>query len=128
MFTFYTQEAVELCLTASLPKPVDVCEKCGGGFWKKIKKGSDIEKYLIFCRCPDSDDDDDDEEKSQNDAEEIIEKSQNDAEEIIEKSQNDAGINKEEEKPAEIPKHLRSRYKPNHHKARKWTTSMQNDD
>ena len=119
MFTFYTQEAVELCLTASLPKPVDVCEECGGGFWKKIKKGSDIEKYLIFCRCPDSDDDIA-EEKSQNDAE-IIEKSQNDAEEIIEPK-------KEEEKPAEIPKHLRSRYKPNHHKARKWVSTIQNDD
>jgi len=106
---------------------VDVCEECGGGFWKKIKKGSDIEKYLIFCKCPDSEDDIA-EEKSQNDTEEVIEKSQNDAEEIIEKSKNDAGINKEEEKTAEIPKHLRSSYKPNHNKARKWVSTIQNDD
>jgi len=123
MFTFYTKQAQELSLTASLPKPVEVCEKCGGGFWKKIKKGSDIEKYLIFCRCIDSEDEAVDNTDT---VEEIIEKSQNVAEEIIEKSQNNT--EKEEEKPAEIPKHLRSRYKPNHHKARKWTTSMQNDE
>jgi hypothetical protein len=115
MFTFYTQEALELCLTSTLPRPVDVCEKCGGGFWKKIKKGSDIEKYLIFCHCPDSEDDIA-EEKSQNDTEPIIEKSQNDVEE------------KDQEKPVEIPKHLRSRYKPNHHKERKWVSTLENDD
>lgn len=119
MFTFYTQEAVNLSLTASLPKPVDVCEECGGGFWKKIKKGSEIEKYLIFCRCPDLEDDAVVAIEPTPTPEAIVE-----AEEIIEKSQNDA----EEEKPAEIPKHLRSRYKPNHHKARKWVSTLQNDD
>jgi hypothetical protein len=127
MFTFYTKQAQELSITASLPKPVDVCEECGGGFWKKIKKGSEIEKYLIFCRCPDSEDDVTvaiEPVAAIVETEEIIEKSQNDAEEIIEKTQDSV----HEEKPAEIPKHLRSRYKPNHHKARKWVSSMQNDD
>lgn len=111
MFTFYTQEAVNLSLTASLPKPVDVCEECGGGFWKKIKKGSEIEKYLVFCRCNDSEDN-------------SVVAIEPTSAPIIEKSQNDA----EDEKPAEIPKHLRSRYKPNHHKARKWVSTLQNDD
>lgn len=113
MFTFYTQEALELCLTASLPKPVDVCNECGGGFWKKIKKGSEIEKYLIFCHCPDSEDD----------TATAIEPLP--AESVEAETKEEKGP----EKPAtEIPKHLRSRYKPNHHKARKWISTLQQDD
>lgn len=105
MDKLYTQEALELCLNASLPKPVDVCEKCGGGFWKKIKKGSDVEKYLIFCRCSDSEDD---------------------TSKIEEKSEEDKP---EDKKPSpEIPKHLRSRYKPNHFKERRWVSSIQDNE
>jgi hypothetical protein len=36
-----------------LPEPTFICDECGGGSWKKVKKGSEVEKYLVFCRCDD---------------------------------------------------------------------------
>lgn len=114
--SFFIKEIPE---NITLPQPVYVCEKCGGGSWKKIKKGSDIEKYLIFCRC------DYEEIEENQDATNTTESSDNeqssDSEQTLE--------NEEllEEKKPEIPKHLRSRFKPKHHKDRKWTATI-NDD
>ena len=114
--TFFTKESKELNIV--LPQPFYVCEDCGGGAWKKIKKGSEIEKYLIFCRC-------DSEEISENimtdstaepTPEPIVENEDENRDSVEEPSDN------EMEKPnkPEIPKHLRSRFKPKHHKDRKW--------
>ena len=110
----------------TLPQPFYVCEDCGGGSWKKIKKGSDIEKYLIFCRC-------DDEEILEN---QIIEENQDstDSTESAETEQSSETKQKSddeelvEEKKPEIPKHLRSRFKPKHHKDRKWVANLNISD
>jgi hypothetical protein len=111
----------------NLPEPTWVCEDCGGGSWKKIKKGSDVEKYLKFCRCdaepdvvdaiveepvkPPPEEPGDDEEADDDD-------DQDDAAEPSET--NDEAKEEDAEKPPEIPKHLRSRLKPKHHVPRKW--------
>jgi len=47
--SYYTIHPDEINLP--LPVPTFICDECGGGSWKKIKKGSEIEQYLIFCRC-----------------------------------------------------------------------------
>jgi hypothetical protein len=118
--TFFTKESKELNIV--LPQPFFVCEDCGGGAWKKIKKGSDIEKYLIFCRC---------------DAEEISENIMTEptVEPIVEnqdenKHSVDFPSDNETEKPnkPEIPKHLRSRFKPKHHKDRRWAGEVVQED
>jgi Zn-finger protein len=125
----------------TLPQPFYVCEDCGGGSWKKIKKGSDIEKYLIFCRC-------DYEETLENQIIEetlknqIIEENQDSTDstesaeteqssETKQKSDNEQSSDNEElveEKKPEIPKHLRSRFKPKHHKDRKWVENLNISD
>jgi hypothetical protein len=113
----------------TLPQPVHVCEDCGGGSWKKIKKGSNIEKYLIFCRC-------DYEETLENQIIEetlenqIIEENQ-DSTDSTESTDNEQKSDNEElveEKKPEIPKHLRSRFKPKHHKDRKWVANLNISD
>jgi hypothetical protein len=117
--TFFTKESKELNIV--LPQPFFVCEDCGGGAWKKIKKGSEIEKYLIFCRCDDS--------------EEISEKTITAKPVTVEPAEPSVEETEEEmedikivaDKP-EIPKHLRSRFKPKHHKDRKWAGEVVQED
>ena len=111
----------------NLPEPTWVCEDCGGGSWKKIKKGSEVEKYLKFCRCADAEPDvvdviaeepvkplpeesDDDKEIDDDD----------DQDDTTEPSETNDEAKEDAEKPPEIPKHLRSRLKPKHHVPRKW--------
>ena len=103
----------------NLPEPTWVCEDCGGGSWKKIKKGSDVEKYLKFCRC--------DAEPDATDA--IVEEpvkplplpeESEEAEDDDEAAEDGEAEEEDAEKPPEIPKHLRSRLKPKHHVPRKW--------
>lgn len=49
--SYYTINHIEC--QEPLPEPTFVCDECGGGSWKKIKKGSEVEKFLVFCRCDD---------------------------------------------------------------------------
>jgi len=104
----------------NLPEPTWVCEDCGGGSWKKIKKGSDVEKYLKFCRCdaePDAIDTIVEEPVKPLPVPEESEES----EEAEEAGEDDEAAEEDDaEKPPEIPKHLRSRLKPKHHVPRKW--------
>lgn len=109
----------------NLPEPTWVCEDCGGGSWKKIKKGSDVEKYLKFCRCADAETADvvdaiaEEPVKPPPDAKEAEEAE--DDEKVAEDGEAEAEEEEDDaEKPPEIPKHLRSRLKPKHHILRKW--------
>ena len=110
--SYFCQKAIEMKIP--LPEPTHICEKCGGGSWKKIKKGSEIEKYLIFCRCD-----------VNPIFEHVFETSTPDTSEIdtseIDTSEIDAPETIQEINRKEIPKHLRSRYKPKYHKDKKWS-------
>jgi len=103
----------------NLPEPTWVCEDCGGGSWKKIKKGSEVEKYLKFCRCVDAEPDVVD-AIAEEPVKPLPEDPGDDEEAGEDEAVEDGDEEEDAEKPPEIPKHLRSRLKPKHHVPRKW--------
>jgi len=96
-----------------LPVPTFVCDECGGGSWKKVKKGSEVEKFLVFCRC--------DDELTPPPSPPSPPPSPSPPPPSLSSSPTSPPLDK-------LQKQLRNRLKKNHHTDRKWVENFEQDD